>query len=119
MKLIVDLEELNNLDEATEWDSWHRYQETLTAVIKNSPREICILIIAHRHGQDVHASTSEGRLMEFLAEFCRQYWDEERANLDVDWLPQEAPEDDIALIQQYFCMAREESWDIHTLIEIE
>lgn len=118
MKLIIDRDTLEDLGDQIVWEPG-RALGVLKTIMHDAERSICILIVSHRHGQDVHAATSEGRLMEFLAEFCRQYWDEERAKLDVDWLPREAPEDDTALIQQYFCMAREESWDLHPLIEIE
>ena len=70
--------------------------------------KIWVLVITHKHGEDVTAYRSEVLMKHGLAEFCRQWWSKEFG------IEKPMPKDDDALVNQYFFQVSEtEQYDFH------
>ena len=63
----------------------------------------CIVVIHHRHGEDVLQGANDSEALGYLAEYCREWWDEVS--------DKRAPKDQYKLIEQYFEKKEDEWWE--------
>jgi hypothetical protein len=57
--------------------------------------QIWVAAIDHKYGTDLYASTTEAGIYPQLAEYCREYWDQDGPNEPI-------PADDREIVGAYF-----------------
>jgi hypothetical protein len=70
--------------------------------------QVFVCVVGHRHGQDLWVGRTEKAVSEVLADYCREWWDDNVLLKD-----QPAPDDDNEAIQRYFAVNEDEDFDIY------
>jgi hypothetical protein len=74
--------------------------------------QIWIAAIDHKHGTNLYASETEAGLYQQLAEYCRDYWDQDGPNEPI-------PSDDREIIKTYFDHQAEHGSEWHIVEKVE